>query len=321
MSWPSVKRPRTSPSGWCASGELPRRLRLRAARSSREVAPWRPATSRARRKQASARSPVVGPRRPPPPAGPRLPADGALPPTSARRCSRPERGLRPTARWPPRCGRREGTTRREGPGSAADDAGTGAPPGLHTAFHQRDALGQVSSRSRHPTLEAGGPGEPESVALLGGRGAASRWPAAPAARCPRRIAAMRWESEVPSDRVVVGSVETLGELVGLAYPRQSLVRISLQPEEPGVPHPGRPPRAQPRRIGRARRRAVAGRRASDPPHVLGASGEIAEIKLQVRALAERTHERQLVVLRPRGQLGHSGDQIGALCEVSRRRAA
>ena len=34
-------------------------------------------------------------------------------------------------------------------------SGTGAPKGVQTPLHQRDALGQVSSRSRRPTLEAG----------------------------------------------------------------------------------------------------------------------------------------------------------------------
>ena len=55
VSWPSVKASTSSLSNWRASPRvLPRWFRLRAARSPREVAPWRRATSSARRKQASA---------------------------------------------------------------------------------------------------------------------------------------------------------------------------------------------------------------------------------------------------------------------------
>ena len=170
MSWPSVKRPTTSPSSWCASGELPRRLRLRAARSSREVAPWRPATSSARRKQASARSPSV------PVARCRQqdlafqPMELCLPPALAGLLD-PIAGL-----GQPLAGRLDAASTKARLGEKGQevrlyDANTGTPPAVQALLHQRDALGLVSACSHHPTLEEGGPGDPEWETVLGAEAA------------------------------------------------------------------------------------------------------------------------------------------------------
>ena len=143
---------------------IPRRLRLRAARSSRDRACCRRATSRALRKQASARSPRSRPRPPSSAAASRISPSSRW---SSASHQRSPVALDPNAGFgqpislaasmrPARRHNSARTARKYGSPMRA----TGAPPGVQTPFHQRDAVGFVGSCSLPQTLEAGGPGDP-----------------------------------------------------------------------------------------------------------------------------------------------------------------